>query len=111
MSRILHEHGALLALFEQFFFSPAGQNISGQYEYNRDQQEHGQPPVGYSRRQGGQRPGQVSRGRARHRPLRARHRADPSVLKPGWHGVHPHEKGKCKTRSSRRAFHNQIKRK
>jgi hypothetical protein len=35
-------------LFALFFLSAAGQSIMGHQEYNEDQQEHGQPQIGYA---------------------------------------------------------------
>lgn len=47
MRRTLRENGLSIALFALFFFSLMGQIITGHHEYNQDQQEHGQPGVGY----------------------------------------------------------------
>jgi hypothetical protein len=48
MRRILRENGLSIVLFLLFFFSVAGQGITGFHEYNEDQQEHKQPTVGFS---------------------------------------------------------------
>ena len=47
MRRTLRENGLSITLFALFFFSLVGQSIMGHHEYNQDQQEHGQPSVGY----------------------------------------------------------------
>ncbi len=47
MRRTLRENGLSITLFALFFFSLMGQIITGHHEYNQDQQEHGQPSVGY----------------------------------------------------------------
>lgn len=48
MRRILRENGLSIVLFVLFFFSLAGQSITGYHEYNQDQQEHQQPAVGFT---------------------------------------------------------------
>jgi hypothetical protein len=48
MRRILRENGLSIVLFLLFFFSVAGQGITGFHEYNEDQQEHKQPTVGFT---------------------------------------------------------------
>lgn len=47
MKRMLRENGLSIALFGLFFLSLVGQFITGQHEYNQDQQEHGQPTASY----------------------------------------------------------------
>jgi hypothetical protein len=47
MRRFLHNNGLSIVLFLLFFFSLAGQSVTGWHEYNEDQQEHGQPTIGY----------------------------------------------------------------
>ena len=47
MRRTLRENGLSITLFALFFFSLVGQSVTGHHEYNQDQQEHGQPSVGY----------------------------------------------------------------
>ena len=48
MSRLLRNNGLSIALFLLFFFSLAGQALTGLHEYNEDQEEHNQPAVGYA---------------------------------------------------------------
>lgn len=48
MRRILRENGLSIVLFLLFFFSVAGQGITGFHEYNEDQQEHRQPTIGFA---------------------------------------------------------------
>jgi hypothetical protein len=48
MRRILRENGLSIVLFLLFFFSVAGQSVTGFNEYNQDQQEHKQPTVGFA---------------------------------------------------------------
>ena len=48
MRRILRENGLSIVLFLLFFFSVAGQSITGFHEYNEDQQEHKQPVIGFT---------------------------------------------------------------
>ncbi|HEX8635426.1 MAG TPA: DUF6766 family protein [Pyrinomonadaceae bacterium] len=49
MSRFFRNNGLSLALFMLFFFTLiVGQSVVGQREYNNEQQEHGQPAVGYA---------------------------------------------------------------
>jgi hypothetical protein len=48
MRRILRENGLSIVLFLLFFFSVAGQGITGFHEYNEDQQDHKQPTVGFA---------------------------------------------------------------
>jgi len=48
MKRILRENGLSLALFGFFIVLLVGQSIVGLYHYNEDQQEHNQPPIGYT---------------------------------------------------------------
>lgn len=47
MRRILRENGLSIVLFFLFFFSVAGQSITGFHEYNQDQQEHKQATVSF----------------------------------------------------------------
>ena len=47
MRRVLRENGLSIALFLLFFFSLAGQSLTGHKEYNDDQQEHGQPTASF----------------------------------------------------------------
>src|SRR5215210_4384261 len=47
MRRFLRNNGLSIVLFLLFFFSLAGQSITGWHEYNEDQQEHRQPTIGY----------------------------------------------------------------
>lgn len=49
MGRFFRNNGLSLVLFILFFFTLlVGQSIVGQREYNNDQQEHGQPAIGYA---------------------------------------------------------------
>jgi uncharacterized membrane protein YhaH (DUF805 family) len=49
MRRILHENGLSIVWLGLFFVTfIVGQTISGQLEYNQDQQEHGKPEVSYA---------------------------------------------------------------
>jgi hypothetical protein len=49
MRRFFRENGLSLVLFCLFFFTfLVGQSIVGHREYNNDQQEHGQPTIGYA---------------------------------------------------------------
>jgi hypothetical protein len=49
MGRFFRNNGLSLVLFVLFFFTLViGQSIVGQREYNNDQQEHGQPTIGYA---------------------------------------------------------------
>jgi hypothetical protein len=49
MKRILRENGLSIVWLGLFFLTfIAGQTISGQLEYNQDQQEHGKPEVSYA---------------------------------------------------------------
>jgi hypothetical protein len=49
MSRFFRNNGLSLVMFILFFFTLIiGQSIVGQREYNNEQQEHGQPTVGYA---------------------------------------------------------------
>jgi hypothetical protein len=48
MRRVLRENGLSIVLFGLLFLCILGQYFAGRLEYNRDQQEHGQPPVSYS---------------------------------------------------------------
>lgn len=48
MRRILRENGLSIVLFVLFFFTVAGQSITGYHEYNQDQQEHQQPTIGFT---------------------------------------------------------------
>jgi hypothetical protein len=48
MRRVLRENGLSIVLFGLMFFCILGQYLTGRVEYNRDQQEHGQPGVSYS---------------------------------------------------------------
>lgn len=47
MRRIFRENGLSIVLFSLFLFALLGQILTGFREFNDDQQEHGQPPVGY----------------------------------------------------------------
>jgi hypothetical protein len=48
MKRFLHDNGLSLVLFVLFFFTfLVGQSVTGHLHYNNEQQEHGQPTVGY----------------------------------------------------------------
>src|SRR3954467_10688804 len=47
MRRILRENGLSLMMFGLFFVFLVGHSVTGLFEYNRDQQEHGQPSVSY----------------------------------------------------------------
>jgi hypothetical protein len=47
MRRIFRENGLSIVLFLLFFFSLAGQSVTGWHEYNEDQQEHQQPTTSY----------------------------------------------------------------
>ncbi len=47
MRRFFHNNGLSIALFALFFFSVAGQYLTGFNEYNDDLQQHHQPSVGY----------------------------------------------------------------
>jgi hypothetical protein len=47
MRRIFRENGLSIVLFLLFFFSLAGQTLTGHKEYNDDQQEHGQPTASF----------------------------------------------------------------
>jgi hypothetical protein len=48
MRRILRENGLSIVLFVGFFITfLLGQSLTGHNEYNNDQQEHGQPAIGY----------------------------------------------------------------
>ena len=47
MRRILRENGLSITLFLLFLVSLIGQSLTGQQEYNQDQQEHGRPTAGY----------------------------------------------------------------
>jgi hypothetical protein len=48
MRRILRENGLSIVLFICFFITILfGQSLTGHKEYNNDQQEHGQPAIGY----------------------------------------------------------------
>ena len=48
MKRFLHDNGLSLVLFVLFFFTFLfGQSVVGHRHYNNEQQEHGQPTVGY----------------------------------------------------------------
>lgn len=49
MGRFFRNNGLSLVLFVLFFFTLiVGQSMVGQREYNNDQQEHGQPAIGYA---------------------------------------------------------------
>ncbi len=48
MRRILRENGLSIVLLVLFFFSVAGQSITGFHEYNQDQQEHQQSTIGFT---------------------------------------------------------------
>jgi len=48
MRRVLRENGLSIVLFGLMFLCILGQYLAGRLEYNLDQQEHGQPAVGYS---------------------------------------------------------------
>jgi hypothetical protein len=47
MSGILRRNGLSIVLFGLFLFSLVGQSLTGLSEYNDDQRDHGQPPIGY----------------------------------------------------------------
>jgi uncharacterized protein DUF6766 len=47
MRRFFHENGLSLVLGLFFFAFLFGQSITGHWEHNQDQQEHGQPTLGY----------------------------------------------------------------
>lgn len=48
MKRFLYDNGLSLVLFVLFFFTfLVGQSVTGHLHYNNEQQEHGQPTVGY----------------------------------------------------------------
>ena len=48
MKRFLQDNGLSLVLFVLFFFTfLVGQSVTGHLHYNNEQQEHGQPTVGY----------------------------------------------------------------
>lgn len=48
MKRFLKNNGLSLVLFVLFFFTfLVGQSVTGHLHYNNEQQEHGQPTVGY----------------------------------------------------------------
>lgn len=54
MKRFLHDNGLSLVLFVLFFFTFLfGQSVTGRLHYNNEQQEHGQPTVGYVEYLGG----------------------------------------------------------
>jgi hypothetical protein len=49
MKRFLRDNGLSLVLFVLFFFAfLVGQSFTGHRQYNNEQQEHGQPTVGYA---------------------------------------------------------------
>jgi len=48
MRRIFYENGLSIVLFLLFALTLLGQSVTGLYEYNEDQREHGQPAVGYA---------------------------------------------------------------
>jgi hypothetical protein len=45
--RFFHENGLSLVLFLLFFIFLLGQSFTGHLEHNQDQQEHGEPALGY----------------------------------------------------------------
>jgi len=45
MRRFLRDNGLSIAMLALFFFSLAGQAVTGMHEYNEDQREHGQAPA------------------------------------------------------------------
>ena len=47
MRRILRENGLSIVLMSLFLFFWAGQSVVGHREHNSEQQQHGQPEVGY----------------------------------------------------------------
>jgi len=47
MGRFLRENSLTLVLLVLFALSIVGQSITGAFEYDADQQDHGQPPIGY----------------------------------------------------------------
>jgi hypothetical protein len=47
MGRLLRENSLTLALIVLFVLSLIGQSITGAFEYDADQQDHGQPSIGY----------------------------------------------------------------
>src|SRR5829696_8456431 len=48
MRRIFRENGLSIVLFVFFIIFLVGQSLTGHKEYNDDQQEHGQPAIGFS---------------------------------------------------------------
>jgi hypothetical protein len=48
MRKILRENGLSIVFGLSFFLLLAGQAVAGLYAYNEEQQEHGQPAVGFS---------------------------------------------------------------
>lgn len=47
MRRILYENGLSIVLVALFALTLFGQSVTGLYEYNEDQREHGHPTAGY----------------------------------------------------------------
>jgi hypothetical protein len=47
MKQIFYRNGLSLVLFGLFILFEVGLSIVGQHHYNQEQQEHGQPPLGY----------------------------------------------------------------
>jgi hypothetical protein len=47
MQRIWRENGLSITMFALFFIFLLGQSITGLSEHNQEQQEHGQPQIGY----------------------------------------------------------------
>jgi hypothetical protein len=48
MRRILRENGLSIVMFTLFLFTLAGQSVTGYHQYNEEQQDHGQPVVGFT---------------------------------------------------------------
>ncbi len=47
--KILRENGLSIVLFALFFVTQFALTLSGWYQYNHEQRDHGEPPVAYSR--------------------------------------------------------------
>jgi hypothetical protein len=47
MKQVFYQNGLSLVLFGLFILFEVGLSIVGQHHYNQEQQQHGQPPVGY----------------------------------------------------------------
>jgi hypothetical protein len=48
MRRIWRENSLSIVMVSLFLIFLLGQSLTGEHEYNQDQQEHGEPPVGYA---------------------------------------------------------------